>query len=184
MVCTKAQGATARRLCYTVAALAMIASATNAVAGEDIVRPAPFEVHIELEKATYKLGEPFSFTVTANQDCYFLVFTIDPNDQVELHDPVASRAYMGHPLLKAGERREIPVPDAPGRAVITPPTGPYQMSAVCSREDLAKLGLNRTELTEPAEAGQRSFQIHLDEKLSRVEHGVVTRATVSYEVRP
>jgi len=37
--------------------------------------------------------------------------------------PAASGAYMGHSLLKAGERRQIPVSGAPGRAVIKPPTG-------------------------------------------------------------
>jgi hypothetical protein len=91
--------------------------------GEDIVRLAPIEVRIELEKASYRLGESFRFTVTTNQDCYFLVYTIDFNDQVEVHDPSVSEAYMGQPLLKAGERRAIPVPDAPGRAVTTPPAG-------------------------------------------------------------
>ena len=72
--------------------------------------------------------------VTATRDCYFLVFTVDANDKVELHDPVASGAYMGHPLLKAGERRQIPVADAPSRAVIKPPAGFYEIGAVCSLE--------------------------------------------------
>jgi hypothetical protein len=141
-------------------------------------------VRIELEKVTYRLGEPFAFTVTANQDCYFLVFTVDPNDQVEIHDPVPSGAYMGHPLLKAGERRAIPVPDAPGRAVITPPAGRYQIGAVCSREQLAKLGLSHVELKEPAKAGRRGFQVYLDQKVNRVDRSAVTRVTVSYDVNP
>ena len=85
------------------------------------VRETPIEVRIELPKITYALGETITFVVTSNRGCYFLLFTIDPNDKVEVHDPVASGPYMGHPLLKAGERREIPVPDAPGRAVVTPP---------------------------------------------------------------
>jgi Domain of unknown function (DUF4384) len=165
-----------------VAALALIAN--PAAAGEDIVRTGPIEVRIELEKTTYRIGEPFTFTVTTNQDCYFLVFTIDPNDRVELHDPVASGAYMGHPLLKAGERRTIPVPDAPGRAVITPPAGPYQIGAVCGREELAKLGFSNVALQEPAKAGRRSFQFHLQEKVNRVDPRTVTHATISYEAVP
>jgi hypothetical protein len=169
-------------LCCVVTALALIAN--PATAGEDIVRTGPIEVRIELEKTTYRLGEPFSFIVTTNQDCYFLVFTIDPNDRVELHDPVASGAYMGHPLLKAGERRTIPVPDAPGRAVITPPAGPYQIGAVCGREELAKLGFNNVALQEPAKAGRRSFQFHLQEKVNRVDPRTLTQAIISYEAKP
>jgi Domain of unknown function (DUF4384) len=178
------QRRTARQLCHVVTVLVLIANFSAARAGEDIVRAAPIEVRIELEKASYRLGEPFTFTVTSNQDCYFLVFTIDPGDRVELHDPVASGAYMGHPLLKAGERRVIPVPDAPGKAVITPPAGPYQIGAVCSREQLANFGLSQVELKEPAKAGRRSFQAHMDERINRVDRTAVTRATVSYEVRP
>jgi hypothetical protein len=77
---------------------AVIAKATVAVGGEDIVREGPIEVRIELEKTSYKLGEPLRFTFTANQDCYFLVYTIDPNDQVEVRDPAGSEAYIGRPL--------------------------------------------------------------------------------------
>jgi hypothetical protein len=175
---------TAHRFRHVVTALVLIADLSVARAGEDIVRAAPIEVRIDLAKATYSLGEPFTFTVISNQDCYFLIFTIDPSDRVEIHDPVASGAYMGHPLLKAGERRVIPVPDAPGRAVITPPAGPYQIGAVCSREQLANFGLSHLELKEPAKAGRRSFQAHMDERVNRIDRSAVTRATVSYEVRP
>src|SRR5262245_28349230 len=126
-------------------AMLLVVGWTTARAGESIAREGPMEtretsieVRIELPKVTYALGEAITFVVTSNHDCYFLVFTIDPNDKVEVHDPVASGPYMGHPLLKAGERREIPVPDAPGRAVVTLPAGAYQIGAVCSREELGK----------------------------------------------
>src|SRR5262245_45234984 len=115
----------------------LVVGCTAARAGESIIREktgeTPIEVRIELPKGSYALGEAITFVVTSNRDCYFLVFTIDPQDKVEVHDPVASGPYMGHPLLKAGERREIPVPDAPGRAVVTPPAGAYQIGAVCGR---------------------------------------------------
>src|SRR6185503_12447005 len=68
--------------------------------GETTVRELPLDVRIELPKVTYALGESITFAVTANRDCYFLVFTIDPDGKVEVHDPVVSGAYMGHPLLK------------------------------------------------------------------------------------
>jgi hypothetical protein len=198
MTCKVLQRPMSIRFCCALT-LGLSANAVDASAGEDIIREAPviireapaiardapaIEVRIELEKATYRLGEPFTVIVTTNQDCYVLVFAIDPNDQVELHDPVASGAYMGLPLLKAGERRTIPVPDAPGRAVITPPAGPHQIGAVCGREELAKLGLSHVELKEPAKSGRRGFEFQLGAKVDRIDQSSVTRVTVFYEVRP
>ena len=164
-------------------AMLVVGGWISAQAGGSIVREGPIEVRIELPKATYDVGEAITFVVTSNRDCYFLVFTIDPNDKVEVHDPVASGPYMGHPLLKAGERRTIPVPDAPGRAVITPPMGAYEIGAVCSREELAKLGLTNIELREPAKAGRRSFEFHLGQKVKDVDRNALSQATVSYQVR-
>lgn len=165
-----------------MAHLALV-GASGAAAGESARPTDAIEVRIELPKATYALGEAITFVVTSNRDCYFLVFTIDPNDKVEIHDPVASGDYMGHPLLRAGERRQIPVPDAPGRAIITPPAGAYEIGAVCSREEFAKLGLSHVELKEPAKAGRRSFQFHLGEKIDRVDRNSLSRATVFYDVK-
>jgi hypothetical protein len=147
-------------------------------------RQAAIHVQIELAKSSYAVGDPFTFVVVSNRDCYFLVFTVDATDKVEVHDPVASGEYMGHPLLKAGERREIPVPGAPGRAVITLPAGTYEIGAVCGREELSRFGLSRIELKEPSRAGRRSFQFHLGERVDRVDRDALSRATVSYEVRP
>jgi hypothetical protein len=161
----------------------LIGTSAAAAAGEDAARTGPVEVRIELPKASYALGDTITFVVTANRDCYFLVFTIDPNDKVEIHDPVASGPYMGHPLLKAGERREIPVPDAPGRAVVTPPAGTYEIGAVCGREELAKFGLSQIELKEPAKAGRRSFEFHLGEKINHVDRNALSQTTIAYDVK-
>jgi len=143
----------------------------------------PVEVRVELPKKEYAVGEPITFVVTANRNCYFLVYTVDPNDKVEIHDPVVSGAYMGHPLLFAGEHRQIPVPGAPGRAVVTPPAGAYEIGAVCGREDLGRLGLSHIELKEPAKEGRRSFKFQLREKVDRVDRAALSTATVTYEVR-
>jgi hypothetical protein len=179
------QGPLRVHVCCVVTALALAATSAAASAGDDIVRIAPaIEVRVELDKPIYRFGDSFRFAVTANQDCYFLVFTIDASDKVEIHDPVASGEYMGYPLLKAGERRESPVPDAPGRAVITPPAGSYQIGALCGREGLAKFGLSNAELKEPAKAGRRGFQLQLHEKLDRIHRSSVAQVTVFYEVRP
>ena len=89
---------------FIVTMLALVGRPDTPCAAESIVREMPLEVRVELPKSTYALGEPITFVVTTNRDCYFLLFTIDPNDKVEIHDPIASGAYMGHPLLTAGER--------------------------------------------------------------------------------
>ena len=141
------------------------------------------EVRVELPKMEYKVGEAITFAVTANRDCNFLVYTIDPNGKVELHDPVVSGAYMGHPLLTAGEHRQIPAPDAPGRAVVTAPGGRYEIGAVCSRDDLDKLGMSRVQLREPAMGGRRSFQFHLDEQAKSIDRNSLARATIAYDVK-
>jgi uncharacterized protein DUF4384 len=143
----------------------------------------PLEVRIELPKASYALGEAITMVVSSNRDCYFLIFTIDPNGKVEVHDPVTSAAYMGHPLLKAGERRQIPQPDSPGRAIITPPAGRYEIGAVCGREELAKLGLTQSELKEPATGGRRSFEFHLERKTERIDRQAIARTVSTYDVQ-
>src|SRR5262245_25372389 len=61
----------------------------------------PVQPSIVLEKRSYALGETFSFTITTTRDCHFLMFTIDANDRVEIHDPTVSKVYMGDPLLRA-----------------------------------------------------------------------------------
>ena len=76
---------------------------------------------------------------------------------------------------------EIPVPDAPGRAVVTPPAGAYQIG-VCSREELGKLGLTNVQLKEPAKAGRRSFEFHLGQKIKEVDHNSLSQATITYQV--
>jgi len=55
---------------------------------EATTSPPPLEVEIDLPKRKYRIGDPFSFIVTATRDCYFLVFTVSANDEVELHEPV------------------------------------------------------------------------------------------------
>jgi hypothetical protein len=178
------QAARVRQVLAVFAILLMfLGCSADGTAGESIVREMPMNVHIELSKTTYALGDSITFVVTTNRDCYFLVFTIDPNDKVEIHDPVVSGAYMGHPLLKAGERRQIPEPDAPGRAVVRPPPGRYEIGAVCGREELSKLGLSQIELKEPAKAGRRSFQFHLGEKVKRIDRDAIGQMAVTYEVR-
>ena len=141
------------------------------------------EVAIGLAKTAFTIGEPFTFTLRANRDCNLLVFTIDAADKVELHDPNLESAYMGAALLKAGEVRQIPIPGAPGRAVIKAPVGGYQLGAVCAREDLTRLGLAEAQLRVPAANGKRSFTFTLDEAIQRVRRDDVSRVTVGYQVK-
>jgi hypothetical protein len=111
-----------------------------------------------------------------------MVYTVSATDKVELHDPKISGAFMGDPLLKAGERREIPVGTAPGRARINPPAGPYQIGAVCGRDDLEKLGISQTHLRRPAAEGRRSFTFTMEQLFNRINRDELARATVTYQV--
>jgi Domain of unknown function (DUF4384) len=142
----------------------------------------PFEVQIDLPRSRFRVGDSFSFAVQANRDCYFLVYTVSAADKVELHDPRVSGAFMGDPLLKAGERREIPVATSPGRARINPPVGTYQIGAVCGREDLEKLGIGEVQLRRPAQEGKRSFTFTMGQLLSTIRREELARVTVNYEV--
>ena len=142
----------------------------------------PFEVQIELPRIKYKIGDPFNFAVHSNKDCNFLVYTVDAADKVELHDPRVSGAFMGAPVLKAGERRQIPVSGAPGRALISPPSGVYQIGAVCGRDDLAELGIGSTQLRKPAQEGKRNFSFAIEAAARNIRRDRLSLATVTYEV--
>jgi hypothetical protein len=170
---------------YSIASLlgALLLPCPDAALCQTTVKELPLDVRIELPKANYAIGEAITIVVSSNRDCYFLMFTIDPSGKVEIHDPVTSGAYMGHPLLRAGERRQIPQPDAPGRAIITPPAGRYEIGAVCGRDELAKLGLTLSELKDPATGGRRSFEFHLEKKTERLDRDALTRTVSTYNVQ-
>jgi hypothetical protein len=150
---------------------------------EDPQAGPPIAVSIELPKRQWHIGETFSFTITATRPCHFLVYTIDADGRVELHDPKVSGAFMGAPVLTAGERRQIPVAGAPGRARIDPPSGRYEIGAVCSLAELEQVGLGAAALRQPARRGRRSFVFQVEEAAKAAETGVLARVTVAYEVR-
>lgn len=143
----------------------------------------PIKVALDLPKTSFAIGDPFTFTLRANRDCNVLVFTIDANDKVDLHDPSINSAFMGPPLLKAGETRQIPIAGAPGRAVVNPPAGAYQIGAVCAREALSKLGLAAPQLQTPAAGGKRSFSFKLEETAKGIDRAQLGRVTVNYQVK-
>ncbi|MEQ1716181.1 MAG: hypothetical protein ABL907_09385, partial [Hyphomicrobium sp.] len=59
----------------------------------------------------------------------------------------------------------------------------YQLGAVCSRDDLAKLGLSGAQLQAPAAIGKRSFTFKVEAAVQRADRPAIARATVGYEVR-
>lgn len=163
--------------------VAVQASPPGAAPAPTLAPERPLEISVALPKTSYGIGDPFTFTLRASRDCNFLVYTIDAADKVELHDPAVSGAFLGPAQLKAGEIRQIPIPGAPGRAVIKAPTGHYELGAVCAREDLAKLGISETQLKLPAAGGKRSFTFKLEEAVQRVRRDELSRVTVGYEVK-
>jgi hypothetical protein len=165
---------------YNMEVLCRAATALNdRNAPASVDNESPFDVQIELPTTTFRPGETFNFAVRSSKDCNLLVYTVDANDKVELHDPNVSRAFMGDPRLAAGERRVIPVS---GRARITDTRGEYQIGAVCSRGDLAKLGITEVALKKPAAEGKRSFTFVMEQIAKGIDRTQLARATVTYRV--
>jgi hypothetical protein len=165
---------------YNMELLCRVGTALNeSVVATQSGSASTFDVQIELQKTTFSPGETFTFAVRSNRDCNLLVFTIDATDKVELHDPKVSGAFMGEPRLAAGERRVLPVS---GRARITETKGEYQIGAVCSRDELAKVGISDVALKKPAAEGSRSFTFVMDQIAKKIDRAQLARTTVTYKV--
>lgn len=146
----------------------------------------PLGVKIELPKRRYKIGDEFFFHISAKRDCKFIVFTIDSNGKVEVHDPTYAEAFMGPSLLKAGERRRIPIesndPTVRNAAIIDPPAGTQQIGALCSIDGLAALGISDYQLKYPAKLGQAKFTFQIHNIENRFNQDQFSKATVNFDV--
>jgi len=130
---------------------------------------------LTLPKTEYVIGEPFSFVVRANRDCRFLVLTVDGAGKPTLHDPAIEGDFMGDVVLKARERRKIPVA---GIATVEPPSGVYLIGAVCNKEELVQLGLG-----EGAPRPRRNFRFKQPDGEYKVDRDAFNKLAVSYEVK-
>ena len=110
-----------------------------------------------------------------------MVYTVSPAGAIEVHDPMQEEPFMGKPVLRANEWRQLP---AKGYATVNPDTGRFELEAVCSKEPLSTLGLSINDLREPARGGRRSFTFALDKATKVAKPADVARAAVSYEVKP
>lgn len=144
--------------------------------------PAAIMVRVSLPKASFAVGEELRFTLEANRDCHFLVYTVSADDKVEVHDPASAPGLFGDPVLRAGERRDIPVAGSTQIARVKAPAGDYEVGAVCGRQELARLGLARDALAAPAQGGRRSFEVVLKEAVGRLRRDEISRASASYRV--
>ena len=129
---------------------------------------------LSLPKTHYVVGEPFSFTVRATKDCSFLVLTVDALGKPRLYEPAVEGAFMGPPLLKAGERRRIPMQ---GTALVEPPAGTYQIAALCDKDELSRLGLGSTSRT------RRNFGFKVQDTVYSVDRDELDKIAVTYDVR-
>ena len=109
-----------------------------------------------------------------------MVYTVSPTGEIERHDPTQNAMFMGSPMLKAGEWRQLPLQ---GFATVKPPAGNFELGAVCSRQPLADVGLGDAQLTAPARGGRRSFSFALENATKNSSRADVASARVSYEVR-
>ena len=142
--------------------------------------PGPLKIDIALPKKSYAVGDNLTFSVRSNRDCYFMVYTVSPTGEVEQHDPTLNEIFMGSPMLKAGQWRQLPLM---GYATIKPPPGNFELGAVCSKEPLLSVGLNEAQLREPARAGRRSFSFALEKAAKASNTETFARTTEVYEVR-
>jgi hypothetical protein len=141
----------------------------------------PLQVEIALPKQSFVVGDDLSFSVRSNRDCYFLVYTVSPTGNIDNHDPAEEELFMGSPVLKADEWRQLP---KKGYAAVKADPGVFELGAVCSKEPLSTLGLSVAQLREPARGGRRSFSFALDKAVKSTGADNVARASVSYEVKP
>lgn len=139
----------------------------------------PLGVRIDLPKTSFAVGEEFFFHVSAQRACQFIVFGIDSTGEVEVHDPALAAAFMGSPVLQAGERRRIPIK---GFATIDPPAGLKQVGAVCSRDGLADLGISDYELKLPASLGASKFSRKVKSLQNRFDQGTLATVTAYFKV--
>jgi hypothetical protein len=141
----------------------------------------PLQIEVALPRNSFAVGDNLSFRVRSNRDCYFMVYTVSPRGAIAVHDPVQEELFMGKPVLKANEWRQLP---AKGYATVNPDTGVFELEAICSKEPLSTLGLSISDLREPARSGKRSFTFALDNATKVARPNDVARASVSYEVKP
>jgi serine/threonine protein kinase len=141
---------------------------------------AALKIEIALPKQSFAIGDNLTFKVRTNKDCYFMVYTVSPTDEVERHDPRENSIFMGSSMLKADEWRQLPVQ---GFATVKPPVGNFELGAVCSKEPLTNIGLSNAQLSEPTRGGRRSFSFALDNAAKAVRRDDLARTTVGYEVR-
>lgn len=130
-------------------------------------------ITLSLPKTRYFVGEPFSFSVHATKDCPFLVLTVDGLGKPRLYEPAAEGPSMGTPLLKAGERRRIPVQ---GAAVVEPPAGAYQIAALCDKEELSRLGLAS------ASRHRRNFGFKVQDTVYTIDRDELDKIAITYDV--
>ena len=167
--------ATARRRMLLYAGLGVSTVCVGAAVAIALTWGDDWPIVLTLPKTQYVIGEPFAFTLRANRDCPFLVLTVDAQGRPKLYDPAVEGAFMGNVVLKARERRRIPVS---GVAVVQPPTGTYQIAAVCTKEELARLGLHNA-----SARNRRNFGFKHQDAAYTIDRDAFDKVAVTYEVR-
>ena len=149
----------------------------------------PLGVRIELPKIRFAIGDEFFFHVFAQRACKFIVFTIDSAGKVEVHNPALPEVepFMGPSLLRAGERRRIPIASSDSAtrnvAIIEPPAGLQQIGAVCSLDGLDKLGISDYEMKIPTGPdAAKEFNGTIQRLRDRFDQGKLSAVTTYYEV--
>jgi len=164
----------ARWRSYAYFAGAGLACAAAAALGFVFYSRDDHSIVLTLPKTQFVVGEPFVFTVRSSRTCPFVVLTVDATGESKSHEPAGEPAFMGDPMLTAGERRRIPVQ---GVATIDPPAGTYQIAAVC-KDELARLGI-----TDWTRRTRRNFHFKVQQTSYAIDREELDKVAVTYEVK-
>lgn len=158
----------------------------NAAAQQPIGQDTPSQagLTIAVSRSTYKLGDDVTFQVASDRPCSFIIFTIDAARNLQCLDPATKgmSLLLGDPVLRAGETRQIPAPNAPGHLRADPPIGRYTLGVVCGPEEFKKMGYEKIVCNSLEVASSRGLTAVLDDPSGILSHLDVRGNTVDFNI--
>lgn len=99
--------------------------------GADSKRDQHVRLNVRLDKRVYAIGDTLSFTLTTNKTCELNILYKQANDDIIVFPQYFEGSrLLGDPILRKGERRQIPV-SSDLVLEITPPSGSEELTIQC-----------------------------------------------------
>jgi hypothetical protein len=147
----------------------------------DAAMPA-INLQITLAKTDYQVNETLSYTLQTNQNCHALIYTIDADDRVQLHDLTPTGANPTTPTLNADTPLQVTGPNGQGPVIVPAARGNYLIGALCGRDALAAVGTTMASLADAASQGGTKFLAYLSELTSGINPNLLGDTRVNYAV--